>query len=182
MIISTEFNSDDSTLMISYYDETGNIAFIKKHNIDRGSIHNNFEKALVRRKKEIENAKREKEITKTLKEINIKRLNVGDIFVGGVPYNRRLFLVIQKTPKSYYCVKIEIESESETHYTLTFRPYWNEFRYDIKTNEPILEVVEPIKPPKCLILKNKLGEYNEAEFNHLTKKRYFMLLFGYTCN
>ena len=30
MIISTEFNSDDSTLMISYYDETGNIAFIKK--------------------------------------------------------------------------------------------------------------------------------------------------------
>jgi len=30
MIVSTEFNSDDSTLVISYYDETGNIAFIKK--------------------------------------------------------------------------------------------------------------------------------------------------------
>jgi DNA polymerase elongation subunit (family B) len=30
MIVSTEFNSDDSTLVISYYDEDGNIAFIKK--------------------------------------------------------------------------------------------------------------------------------------------------------
>ena len=30
MIVSTEFNSDDSTLVISYYDETGNIAFVKK--------------------------------------------------------------------------------------------------------------------------------------------------------
>jgi DNA polymerase elongation subunit (family B) len=30
MIVSTEFNSDDSTLVVSYYDETGNIAFIKK--------------------------------------------------------------------------------------------------------------------------------------------------------
>jgi DNA polymerase elongation subunit (family B) len=30
MIVSTEFNSDDSTLVVSYYDETGNIAFMKK--------------------------------------------------------------------------------------------------------------------------------------------------------
>jgi len=30
MIVSTEFNPEDSTLVISYYDETGNIAFVKK--------------------------------------------------------------------------------------------------------------------------------------------------------
>ena len=30
MIVSTEFNSDESVLAISYYDETGNIAFIRK--------------------------------------------------------------------------------------------------------------------------------------------------------
>jgi DNA polymerase elongation subunit (family B) len=30
MIVSTEFNSEDSNLVISYYDETGNISFIKK--------------------------------------------------------------------------------------------------------------------------------------------------------
>lgn len=30
MIVSTEFNSTDSTLVISYYQEDGNIAFIKK--------------------------------------------------------------------------------------------------------------------------------------------------------
>ena len=30
MIVSTEFNADESALLISYYDETGNVAFIRK--------------------------------------------------------------------------------------------------------------------------------------------------------
>jgi len=156
-----------------------NIDFIKKHNIDRGDIHKRFERALIVRKKEIEAAKREKEINHTIKEINIQRLNVGDIFVGGVHYNKRLFLVIQKTAKTYYCIKIEIESETESHYTIKFKPYWSQFRYDVKTNEPILEVSEPIKPAKNLILKNRLNEYNEAVFNQKTKKNYFIGLFGF---
>ena len=39
MIVSTEFNSDSSTLVISYYDETGNIAFINKP-IQQGDLFN----------------------------------------------------------------------------------------------------------------------------------------------
>ena len=158
-----------------------NIAFIKKHNIDRGNIHQRFEKALVIRKKSIEDEKRRKEIETLVKETNLQRLNVGSIFIGGVHYNMRKYLVVQKTAKTYYCVKVEIESETESHYILKFLHYWRgPVRYSVETNVPILEVEEPIKPTKQLILKNEKGQYNDAVFTEKTKSKYFMELFGYT--
>ena len=157
-----------------------NIAFINKHNIDRGNIHQRFERALVIRQKEIEKEKRIREIETLVKETNLQRLNVGSIFIGGQSYNMRKYLVVQKTPKTYYCVKVEIESETETHYILKFIHYWRgQVKYNIETNVPILEVDEPIKPTKELIFKNEQGQYNDAVFTQKTKKKYFMGLFGY---
>jgi hypothetical protein len=157
-----------------------NIAFIKKHNIDRGNIHKRFERALVVRKKEIEKAKHIKEIETIKKNFDFERLNVGSIFVGGQHYNKRTHLVVQKTAKTYYCVKVEIESETETHFTLKFLHYWRgPVRYNVEKNTPILEVDEPIKPTKQLILKNEQGQYNDAVFTEKTKSKYFMGLFGY---
>lgn len=157
-----------------------NIAFIKKHNVDRGNIHQRFERALVARKKEIDDMKRRKEIETTKKNFDLERLNVGNIFIGGVHYNKRKYLVVQKTAKTYYCVKVEIENETETHYILKFLHYWRgPVRYSVETNVPILEVEEPIKPAKQLILKNEQGQYNDAIFTDKIKKNYFMGLFGY---
>jgi hypothetical protein len=157
-----------------------NMAYIKSHNIDRGNIHKRFEKALVARKKEIEDEKRRREIETLKKNFDLQRLNVGSIFIGGQLYNLRKYLVVQKTAKTYYCVKVEIESETESHYTLKFIHYWRgPVKYNIETNVPILEVEVPIKPTKELILKNEQGQYNEAIFTQKTKKKYFMGLFGY---
>ena len=161
-----------------------NIAYIKKHNIDRGNIHHRFERALVTRKKEIEQAKQRKEIETLNKNMNLQRLSVGSIFVGGQSYHHKLYLVIQKTEKTYYCVSVTIESETETHYTLKFNRIYHSstpLKYSIKTNEPILEVDEPIKPPKLLMLKDSqvFSGYAEAEFTQKTKRHYFMRLFGY---
>lgn len=160
-----------------------NVAYIKAHNIDRGNIHNRFEKAIVIRKKYFEDEKRRREIETLKKEFDLQRINVGSIFIGGPHYNRKFYLVIQKTAKTYYCVKVEIESETESHYTLKFLHYWRgPVKYNIETNVPIVEVEEPIKPMKQLILKNEQGAYTEAEFTLKTKKKYFMGLFGYVIN
>jgi len=158
-----------------------NIEYIKKYNIDRGIIHQRVERGLVIRKKAIEDEKRRKEIQTTKKNFDLQRLNVGSIFIGGAHYNMRKYLVVQKTAKTYYCVKVEIESETETHYILKFLHYWRgPVRYCVETNVPILEVEEPIKPSKQLILKNEQGQYNDAVFTDKIKKNYFMGLFGYT--
>jgi hypothetical protein len=161
-----------------------NIAYIKKHNIDRGIIHHRFERALVTRKKEIEQAKQRKEIENLKKKMDMERLSVGSIFVGGQSYHQKLYLVIQKTEKTYYCVSVTIESETETHYTLKFNRMYHSstpLKYSIRKNEPILEVGEPIKPPKLLMLKDSqvFSGYAEAEFTQKTKRHYFMRLFGY---
>ena len=116
--------------------------------------------------------------------MNLQRLSVGSIFVGGQSYHHKLYLVIQKTEKTYYCVSVTIESETETHYTLKFNRIYHSstpLKYSIKTNEPILEVDEPIKPPKLLMLKDSqvFSGYAEAEFTQKTKRHYFMRLFGY---
>lgn len=161
-----------------------NIAYIKKHNIERGNIHHKFERALVTRKKEIEQAKQRKEIENLKKKMDMERLSVGSIFVGGQSYHQKLYLVIQKTEKTYYCVSVTIESETETHYTLKFNRMYHSstpLKYSIRKNEPILEVGEPIKPPKLLMLKDcqVFSGYAEAEFTQKTKRHYFMRLFGY---
>ena len=160
------------------------VLHIKTRHIDGKDVDTKIQDALVVRHQSIEREREHKQLITLNKQFNIQRLNVGDIFVGGRDFCKRLYLVIQKSLKTYYCLMVEIENETETHYTLKFTGSWVIWRggriaESIETNMPILEVEEPIKPRKQLILRSqRYNQYTEAEFNDKTRRFYFTKLFG----
>ena len=157
---------------------------IKENNTSRNLIHQKFTQAIEQKMIDIAIENERKLKLKLKKEIDLQRLSVGDIYHAGwscLFTQRELYLVIQKTPKSYYSLAVLIESETETSYTLklTYCSANANIRNYIVYNRPIREVAEPIKPPKQIIIKNKTFGYNEAIFTNKTKKEYFIGLFGF---
>jgi hypothetical protein len=155
------------------------IQYIRENNVSKNLIRDKFKIAIAKRIREIflEDQKKERILLK--RQIDLERLQVGTIFRGeNTVSSTVVFLVIQKTAKQYYSIKIIIENETETYYFIKFL---NQHRSptvnNIILNEPILEVENPIKPTKKLMIKNHNQQYTEALFNEKTKKMYFLELF-----
>jgi hypothetical protein len=176
--LNLNFNIKGKSKFTQYELYKNVIKYIRDKNISKSYIRDRFQIAIPKKLNEIflENQKKEQKLLK--RQIDLTKIQIGSIFLSSNYNVNYLFLVVQKTAKQYYSIRIIIENETDTQYIIKYSAHpRSPNNHNILLNVPILETEHSIKPVKALKIKNFQNQYTDAVFDQKTKKLYFMTLF-----